>query len=143
MGLSTAAGLAVWFAAAGVHAQQSGHATNFTTTEYYPDQKHVKSILSGSEAFSRPDQTLVVKQLKLQTFDPEGKPGMVLTAPECIYDEKHGTASSPGSLQVQNSVGTFRAEGQGFLWRQTNNFLTISNDVHTLIEDRAKANLRS
>ena len=142
MGLSAAAGMAVLFAAAGGHAQQSGHATNFTTTEYYPDQKHVKSILSGSEAFSRPDQTLVIKQLKLQTFDLEGKPGMVVTAPECIYDEKNGTASSPGSLQVQNSVGTYRVEGKGFLWRQTNNFLTISNNVQTRIEDRAKASLR-
>jgi hypothetical protein len=33
-------------------------------------------------------------------------------------------------------------EGEGFLWRQTNFFLTISNKVHTVIENGAKMNIK-
>jgi hypothetical protein len=98
--------LAVGLAATalGVRAQQNGHATDFITTEYYeaPRQKQVKSILSGAEAVAKPGRSrgLVIKHFKLQTFDPDGTPGLVVTAPECYYDEKAGTASSPGPLHL-------------------------------------------
>lgn len=136
---------AVWLAAAapGLWAQQSGHATDFTTTEYYepPRQQQVKSILSGAEALPQPGGLLIIKRLKLQTFDPDGKTQIIVIAPECIYDTLGATARSAGPLQLQNGDGTFRVEGEGFLWRQTNNFLTISNQVRTRIEVGAKVNM--
>jgi hypothetical protein len=138
---------AVWLAvaASGVRAQQ-GRATDFSATEYYeaPRQRQVKSILSGAEAVAKPGRSriLIIKQLKVQTFAPDGQPGMVVTAPECVYDEKAGTASSPGPLQVRNADGTFLVTGEGFLWRQTNSSLTISNQVRTVIESGAKMNLK-
>ena len=139
-----AAGAALSLAVApGVRAQQSGSATDFTHTEYYPNQQQVKSILSGAEVLLRPGGRFIIKQLKLQTFDSDGKTNMVVTAPECLYDEKNGTASSAGPVQLQNGDGKYRVAGEGFLWRQTNSFLTISNNVHTVIEDRAKLNTKS
>ena len=117
---------AIWLAIAapGLHAQQSGHATDFITTEYYeaPHQQQVKSILSGAEALPQPGGLLIIKQLKLQTFDLDGKTKSIVTAPECIYDTLGGTASSAGPLQLQNGDGSFRVAGEGFLWRQTNYF---------------------
>jgi hypothetical protein len=138
-GLVFAAGLAGWFAmATGVRAQQSGHASDFTTTEYYPDQKHVKTILSGAEAVPQSGGLLVIKQLKLEKFDLNGRRECVVTAPECIYDTRAYTASSAGPLQLQNGDGKFQVAGEGFLWRQTNSFLTISNQVRTRIENGVK-----
>ena len=132
----------VWLAAVVsiLRAQQSGHATDFTTTEYYepPRQQQVKSILSGAEALPQTGGVLIIKQLKLRTFDPDGKSQIIVTAPECIYDTQGGTARSAGPLQLENGDGKFHVEGVGFLWRQTNNFLTISNNVHTRIEGGAK-----
>jgi hypothetical protein len=128
----------------GVRAQQTGHATDFTTTEYYepPYQQRVKSILSGAEAQPQPGGLLIIKQLQLRTFDRGGNLNIIVTAPECIYDTMGGTASSGGPLQLQNGDGKFRVEGEGFLWRQTNYSLTISNNVRTRIENGAKTNLK-
>jgi len=114
----------------------SGHASDFTSVEYYeaPHQQQIKSRLSGAEALPEPGGLLVVKQLKLETFDLNGKPEIVVDAPECVYDTLNGVANSPGHLQLRIGDGKIRTEGDGFLWRQTNSFLTISNRVRTVIE---------
>lgn len=130
-------------AAAAVHAQE-GRATDFIATEYYeaPHQRQVKSILSGVEAVRKPGRPLVIRQFKLQTFDLDGQTNLVATGPECLYDEKAGTANSAGPLQVQNGDGSFRVAGEGFLWRLTNFSLTISNQVRTVAENGAKIDLK-
>jgi hypothetical protein len=126
------------FAIIATRAQQntSGHASDFTSVEYYepPHQQQVKSRLSGAEASPEPGGLLIVKQLKLETFDVNGKSDIVVDAPECVYDTLNGVATSSGRLQMQTGDGKFRVEGEGFLWRQTNSFLTISNRVRTVIE---------
>jgi hypothetical protein len=119
-------------------AQQDGvqHANDFTSVEYFepPYQKQMKSRLSGAEASPQAGGLLVIKQLKLETFAVDGKLEMVVEAPSCTYDTLNATASSPGPLQLRTGDGKFRVEGEGFLWRQTNSFLTISNNVRSLIE---------
>jgi hypothetical protein len=47
-------------------------------------------------------------------------------------------ANSPGHLQLQAGDGKFHVEGEGFLWRQNDSFLTISNNVRTVIENAIK-----
>jgi hypothetical protein len=142
-----AAGAGWLFAVAlGVCAQQSGlqHASSFTSTEYYgpTNQQQIKSILSGAEALPQPGGLLIIKQLKLEMFNPDGKLEWVVNAPECIYDTFKGVANSPGHLQVRTGDGKFRVEGEGFLWRQSDSFLTISNNVRTVVENGAKMNTR-
>ena len=144
---SLVAGAGLLFAVApGVRAQQNGvqHANNFTTTEYYepPHQQQIKSILSGAEALPQPGGLLIIKQLKLKVFNPNGKLEWVVNAPECVYDTFKGVANSPGHLEVRTGDGKFRVEGEGFLWRQTNSFLTISNNVRTVIENGAITNTK-
>jgi hypothetical protein len=130
--------LAAGFAVVVARAQQnaSGHASDFTSVEYYepPHQQQVKSRLSGAEASPQPGGLLVIKQLKVEMFDLNGKPEVVVDAPECVYDTLKGVATSPGRLQVRTGDGSFRVEGEGFLWRQSDSFLTISNHVRTVIE---------
>jgi hypothetical protein len=117
--------------------ETAGNANNFSTVEYYdaPHEQQMKSRLSGSEAQPQPGGLLAIKQLKLETFDVDGKPGIVASAPECVYDTLNAVASSPGHLEVQTGDGKFRVEGEGFLWRQNDSFLTISNNVHSVIEN--------
>jgi hypothetical protein len=114
----------------------ASHARGFTSVEYYPVplQQQMKSRLSGAEAQPEPGGLLVIKQLKLETFNTNGSPQAVVEAPECVYDAQHYTANSAGHLQLQNGDGRIRTEGDGFLWRQEDSFLTISNHVHTMIE---------
>ena len=94
----------------------------------------MKSRLSGADAQPLPGGLLVIKALKLETFNTNGSPQAVVEAPECVYDMRNGTASSPGHLQLRSADGKIRTEGDGFLWRQDASFLTISNHVHSVIE---------
>jgi lipopolysaccharide export system protein LptA len=66
-------------------------------------------------------------------FETNGQPQVVVSAPECIYDLSDHLANSPGKLFLRNGDGKIHIEGEGFLWRQAESFLTISNDVKTLI----------
>ena len=140
---SLAAGAGLLFAIAlGVGAQQNGlqHANNFTSTEYYgpTNQQQIKSILSGAEALPQPGGLLIIKQLKLEMFNPDGKLEWVVNAPECVYDTFKGVANSPGHLEVRTGDGKIRTDGDGFLWRQSEQNLTISNNVCSVFENGAK-----
>jgi hypothetical protein len=141
------AGVALLFAAVpSGRAQQNGpqHATDFTSTEYYepPHQRQIKSILSGAEASPQPGGRLIVKQLKLEIFNLDGKLEIIILAPECIYDTLKGVANSPGHLQLRTGDGKILTEGDGFLWRQSEQLLTISNHVSTVIESGATMNIK-
>ena len=141
------AGAGLLFAVApGVRAQQNDlqHANNFTSTEYYGPTNHqqIKSILSGAEALPQPGGLLIIKQLKLEMFNPDGKLEWVVNAPECVYDTFKGVANSPGHLEVRTGDGKFRTEGDGFLWRQSEQLLTISNNACSVIENGATMNIK-
>lgn len=132
------AGVILLLAAMDNRAQSNtmSHASDFASVEYYPppNQQQMRSRLSGAEAQPLPGGLLAIKQLKLETFGLDGQPEIVVNAPECTYDQLNGTASSPGRLQVQYQEGKIRVEGEGFLWRQSDSFLTISNRVSTVLE---------
>jgi hypothetical protein len=101
----------------------------------------MKSRLSGAEAQPLPGGLLVIKLFKLETFNTNGSPQVVVEAPECVYDTANNTANSPGHLQLRSSDGKIRTEGDGFLWRQDDSFLTISNHVRTVIETGSEMNI--
>jgi len=133
--------LAIWFFAipnGGAQTNGVQHASDFTSIEYFepPHQQQMKTRLSGAEAQPQAGGLLVIRQLKLETFSADGKLEMIVNAPECVYDTFNHTAHSPGRLQLQAGDGKFHVEGDGFLWRQNDSFLTISNNVHTVIEMR-------
>jgi hypothetical protein len=46
----------------------------------------------------------------------------------------NGQANSPGEVHMQTGDEQLRIEGQGFLWRQNESYLIISNHVQTIIE---------
>jgi hypothetical protein len=130
---------AVLFAAiSSERAQQNatGRATDFTSVEYFdpPNQKQMKSRMSGASAQPEEGGLLLIKQLKLEIFNTDGSVKIIARAPQCVYDTINGVANSPGKLQLQSGDGKLRVEGNGFLWRQSDSLLTISNNVRTEIE---------
>lgn len=134
--------VALEFFTGGVCAQQgtTGHANDFSSVEYFepPHQMLMKSRLSGAEAQPLAGGLLVIKQLKLETFDTNGAPGLIVKAPECVYDTVHGLANSPGHLRLETADDSSHVEGDGFLWLQANQKLYISNNVQTVIEPGKK-----
>ncbi len=120
-----------------VVAQRVLEAKGFQTADYYdaPHETQMKSLLKGARA--RPlenDQVYVYDGTELRTFRESGEAELVVRAPEYTYDQPRQSASSPGPLQMQTADGRFSIEGEGFLWRQTNSALFISNRVHTIVQ---------
>jgi hypothetical protein len=139
-GVILSAVVALGFSAARAQpATTTGHANDFSSVEYFkpPHQMLMASRLSGMEAQPQ-GQLLLIKQLKLETFDTNGVPGLIVKAPNCVYDVVHGVANSPGHVRLETADGSSHVEGDGFLWRQTDHFLTISNNVQTVIEPGPK-----
>jgi hypothetical protein len=114
-----------------------GRADDFTSVEYFeaPHAQQIRSRLAGAQALPQTGGLLIIKQLKLEMFNEDGKLEWIVTAPECVYDTMNFTANSAGHLQLQTGDGKIHVEGDGFLWRQNDSFLTISNHVHTVIEN--------
>jgi hypothetical protein len=114
-----------------------GGANDFTSVEYFdaPHAQQVRTRLSGAQALPQPGGLLVIQKFKLEMFDEDGKLEWIVTAPECVYDSMNFTANSAGPLQLQTGDGKIRMDGDGFLWRQNDSFLTISNHVQTVIEN--------
>ncbi|MGH7979361.1 MAG: hypothetical protein ACREE6_08295 [Limisphaerales bacterium] len=130
---------AISLAAPGLLAQAlpiAGSATDFNSVEYYgpPHQLEIKRLFSGAEAEPIAGGLLLVKKVKLEMFDLNGKLQLVAQAPECIYDPVNVVASSPGAVHVRTGDGRFTIDGEGFLWRQNESVFTISNQVQTVID---------
>ena len=131
--LAAAAGRAQTNALAGV---KDVRATDFTSEQYFeaPNDQLVKMRLSGASAEPLPGGLLEVKRLKIETFSTNSTLLAVVRAPQCTFAPLAGVASSAGPLELRSGDGKFRVEGQGFLWRQNESSLIISNRVQTVIE---------
>jgi hypothetical protein len=129
--------LALGFYAGRAQQNGAGHASNFTSVDYFdpPHAQQIKSRLSGAEAQPLPGGLLAIKQLKLESFGEDGKLECSVSAPECVYDTMNATANSSGHLHLASGDGRFSIEGDGFLWRRNAQSLTISNRVQTVIEN--------
>src|SRR5882672_11438822 len=77
--------------------QQAFLGTNFNAVEYYkpPHDAQMKSLVQGARGERRPDgHSLLVDELKLQTFREDNERELLVEAPQCIYDEHERSASS-------------------------------------------------
>jgi hypothetical protein len=134
--------MALSFIAIRAQPNTTGHASDFSSVEYFepPHQQLMKLRLSGAEAQPQAGGLLVINQFKLETFDSNGVPGIIVKAPHCVYDTVHGMASSPGHLRMETADGGSHVEGDGFLWLQANQTLYISNNVYSVFETTSKRN---
>lgn len=107
----------------------------FKFSEYYdpPHETQMKSLLEGAQAQREPDGRVLVTEAKWRTFRVSGEGELAAEAPQCFYDQGQRTVSSSGPLHVETADGKFSIDGEGFLWRQTNSVLLVSNRVHTIV----------
>lgn len=116
-------------------AQPVASGQGFKFSEYYdpPHETQMKSLLAGARAERQPDGRFLVTNAKWQTFRVNGEGELTVEAPQCFYDPGQRTISSSGPLNMQTADRKFSIEGEGFLWRQTNSTLLVSNRVHTIL----------
>ena len=103
--------------------------------QYYgaPYQTRMKWLLEGARVQPLTNGLFLITDAKLQTFGLQGERELAVQTPQCLTDTRQGTVSSPGPLRAQFADGKFALEGEGFLWRQTNSDLIISNGVRTVL----------
>jgi len=141
--LAGCAGLGL--AVAGLRGQEAPvrQASDYTSEEYFdpPNALQISSRITGAQAFPLPGNRLVrYKDFRLETYDTNGHALYIVETPDCVYDRSDGVARSPGHLKVRQADGQVTLEGEGFLWRQDDKFLIISNQVQTVIEPGPKKN---
>jgi lipopolysaccharide export system protein LptA len=104
--------------------------------EYYgpPYQTRMRWYLEGARVQPLTNDQWLITEPRLQTFSVQGERTLGVQAPQCIMDRRGGTVSSSGPIQAQLAEGKFSISGEGFLWRQTNSDLIISNHVRTLLQ---------
>lgn len=117
-----------------------GRFKDFNLPQYYapPHATQMKSLLQGAEALPQDGGRILIKQLKLQTFREDGAGEFILLAEDCLYDPEQRSAHSPGALEMKTADGLFFTVGEGFLYRETESSLIISNRVHTVIQTGGK-----
>ena len=117
----------------------TGRTDAFTTDMYFdhPHEQQIQTRLSGAAATPLPGGLLDVKDLRIEAYSTNGVLQLVAKAPQCTYAMMDGQADSTGHLELQSGDGKFYIEGRGFrlLWRQNATSLTISNQVHTVIQN--------
>ncbi|HXP61943.1 MAG TPA: LptA/OstA family protein, partial [Dongiaceae bacterium] len=123
------------WAGSGAHGQQLLEGRG-KIAEYYgrPNQTQMSLFLEGSRVQPLTKDQLLITEPRLQTFSVRGETNLTAQAPQCIMDRRRGTISSSGPIQAQLAQGRFLISGDGFLLRQTNSDLTISNHVRTLLQ---------
>ena len=116
-------------------AQPVVNVLGFKVPEYYdpPHETQMKSMLEGARAERQPDGRYLITKAKWRTFRVTGEGELAAEAPECIYNPSQRTVNSAGPLHVETADGKFSIDGEGFLYRQTNSTLVVSNRVHTIL----------
>jgi lipopolysaccharide export system protein LptA len=118
-----------------------GAIKGYTVTQYHPapNFKQLQMKLTGTEAvpLDGPGQRYQVTRPHFQSFQTNGALQVTIETPQCIYDgsdAKARTVSSADKLSMRSGQGDFSIEGKGFLWRQNEKILVISNDVRALVQ---------
>ena len=96
-----------------------------------------RALLSAKDAKPLPGGNVLALDFALTTFR-DGNPSnieAVIEAPECIVNIDTHLTWSTNRLHLHNTETNLFIEGRGFAWQPgPTNILTISNDVHTVIQ---------
>lgn len=112
-----------------------GQFKDFQLPEYHapPNETRLKTLVEGAEAVPQDGSRVLIRKLTLKTYREDGTGEFVMRAEDCLYDLEKRQASSPGPLLLKTADGNISTEGVGFLWRDRESTLTLSNRVHTVI----------
>ncbi len=99
---------------------------------FYNKDGHLEANLRGASVEPLGGNQLHFRQLHIETFNEDGTPNLVGDAPDCVYSLATKTVTSSGPLNVVQSSGAFRVNGEGFVWEQISGRLVISNQAHTV-----------
>src|SRR4051812_44909242 len=96
-----------------------------------------RALITAQNVKPLSGKNILAVEFKLTTFR-DGNPTnieVVIESPECVFNYDSHLASSTNRLILYNAETNLLIEGRGFMWQPgPTNVLTISNDVHTIIQ---------
>jgi hypothetical protein len=111
-----------------------GSPKNFSIPDYFAGSNKKRSVMTGAQAIPQSASQVLIKGLHIETYDKAGVTNLIVEAPECQFDYSSKNAWSAGPLQVRDALGRFTLTNDaGFLWKQTNSYLSVSNKVRATI----------
>jgi hypothetical protein len=111
-----------------------GTPKNFSIPDYYAGSSQKRSVMTGAQAIPQADNQVLIKGLHIETYDKAGVTNLIVEAPQCQFDYSSKNAWSSGPLLVRDALGRFNLKNDsGFLWKQTNSYLNVSNKVRLTI----------
>jgi lipopolysaccharide export system protein LptA len=138
--------MALWPWGSAIHAQSSRvtQGKDFSWPAYYSTSNGVqrlKSLLTGSEVQLRPPglSVFLLKHPRLENYRPDGTLEWIATAADCIVDTVAGTVSGNNRLVLKTGNTNLFTTGVGFLSRQSDSTLILSNQSFTWIDNTALA----
>ena len=115
-----------------------GPLKGFQIPDYYAAKpgatNQLRSILQGAVARPQSDGRFLIEGFRLTMFEQTGRTNALIEAKDCVYESKTKSVYSTNSLKARSGNGNLAIGGVGFFWSQTNNSVTISNQVRTRIE---------
>lgn len=115
-----------------------GKITDFQIPEFYPPprENQLRALVRGAEAEAIGPAVFLIRRPTIHTVDPEGRTNLVLQAADCIYDANSRTAWSTNWIVATDGTGEITVSGRGFVWRQQDLTLIISNEVRSTVKTR-------
>lgn len=110
----------------------------FVVPEYDANNKK-RSVLYGEEAIHTGNRVYRIKDLKIETYQADEKPMWIVRSPLCFFDYNTRIAYSSNELKAVSVDNQYEINGIGFLWRQSDSSIIISNNVLTRIRLFSKA----
>ena len=113
-----------------------GRVKNFFVPDYYPppNQNQMKSLLRGAEAEPQADRSVLIKDLSVETYRPDGTVELTIHSPECSYNPAEQSATSASHIEARSGDGRMLVEGEGYFWQNADSTFVISNRVHTIVQ---------
>ena len=113
-----------------------GRVKNFFVPDYYPppNQNQMKSLLRGAEAQPQTDRSVLIKELSVETYRPDGTVELTIHSPECSYNPAEQSAASASHIEARSGDGRLLVEGEGYFWQNADSTFVISNRVHTIVQ---------
>ena len=106
--------------------------------EYDIATGRIKSLLTGDKAIPQQDGQILVMVARLETYVYDGavrNVDLIIEAPRCFFNFQTRVASSAGRMKAFRADGEAAIEGRGFVWRQRDSTLVISNAVRTVMQN--------
>lgn len=130
--------VALWVVPTFGQVSLGGRGKNFVAP--VTDAQGRKSVLRGKDVKPAGKGLVEITGMQAETYRGQEK-DLVVEAPQCLFDSKSNTATSPGDLSIRTADERFSIQGRGFHWQlgdsRSNSKLAISNAVHSLVRKRS------